>query len=145
MGPYADAEALSMESLMADFRLNFYSKTKHDIEREFQSGRNANSDNSEHFNEALVKSLFQSMETACSSSAFQAYADRWGLGGASFEPNRSFERGVLERFAAAFRALPGEAQLALVFHGTREENIPAILRDSLDPKRRSGQAYGPGK
>ena len=33
----------------------------------------------------------------------------------------------------------------LCFHGTAEANIDAICQSGLDPKRRSGQAYGPGK
>lgn len=33
----------------------------------------------------------------------------------------------------------------LVFHGTPERNIQSICRQGLDPKRRAGQAYGPGE
>ena len=35
--------------------------------------------------------------------------------------------------------------LRLVFHGTSEANVEGICREGLDPKRRSGQAYGPGE
>ena len=35
--------------------------------------------------------------------------------------------------------------IELVFHGTAVGNVKAILRDGLDPKRRSGQALGPGE
>ena len=33
----------------------------------------------------------------------------------------------------------------LVFHGTAEANVDAICRDGLDPRRRAGQAHGPGE
>lgn len=47
------------------------------------------------------------------------------------------------RFAAALRRCSDE-RVQLVFHGTAEANIDAICREGLDPRRRAGQAYGPG-
>uniref|UniRef100_A0A7S3DQU0 PARP catalytic domain-containing protein n=1 Tax=Entomoneis paludosa TaxID=265537 RepID=A0A7S3DQU0_9STRA len=38
-----------------------------------------------------------------------------------------------------------DATVELVFHGTRSENIDNILENGLDPKRRRGQAHGPGE
>ena len=38
-----------------------------------------------------------------------------------------------------------DQKVALVFHGTSETNIDVICREGLDPKRRRGQAYGPGE
>jgi len=38
-----------------------------------------------------------------------------------------------------------DQKVALVFHGTSETNIDVICREGLDPKRRHGQAYGPGE
>jgi hypothetical protein len=51
---------------------------------------------------------------------------------------------LYERFVAAWQRAPNQ-QILLVFHGTPEENIAAICTDGLDPKRRSGQAAGPGE
>jgi len=36
-------------------------------------------------------------------------------------------------------------QIKLCFHGTPNENVESILRDGLDPKRRTGQAMGKGE
>jgi hypothetical protein len=47
------------------------------------------------------------------------------------------------RFAAALRRC-SDKRVQLVFHGTAEANIDAICREGLDPRRRAGQAYGPG-
>lgn len=47
------------------------------------------------------------------------------------------------RFAAALRRC-ADKRVQLVFHGTAEANIDAICREGLDPKRRAGQAMGPG-
>ena len=51
---------------------------------------------------------------------------------------------LYERFFAAWAQVPNKS-MRLVFHGTPEENIDAICREGLDPKRRSGQALGPGE
>jgi hypothetical protein len=47
------------------------------------------------------------------------------------------------RFAAALRRVSNKS-IQLAFHGTAEANIDAICREGLDPKRRAGQALGPG-
>ena len=51
---------------------------------------------------------------------------------------------LYERFFAAWAHVPNKS-MRLVFHGTSEENIDAICREGLDPKRRRGQAMGPGE
>ena len=51
---------------------------------------------------------------------------------------------LYERFFTAWARVPNKS-MRLVFHGTPEENIDAICREGLDPKRRSGQALGPGE
>ena len=51
---------------------------------------------------------------------------------------------LYERFFAAWARVPDKS-MRLVFHGTPEKNIDAICREGLDPKRRSGQALGPGE
>ena len=51
---------------------------------------------------------------------------------------------LYERFFAAWAQVPNKS-MRLVFHGTSEENIDAICAEGLDPKRRRGQALGPGE
>ena len=47
------------------------------------------------------------------------------------------------RFAAALASV-ADKRVKLVFHGTPEANVDAILRDGLDPSLRRGQALGKG-
>ena len=51
---------------------------------------------------------------------------------------------LYNRFVTAWERVADQT-VKLVFHGTAEANIPSILRDGLDPKRRAGQAHGPGE
>jgi len=51
---------------------------------------------------------------------------------------------LYERFISAWAEVPDKG-MRLVFHGTPEENIHSICREGLDPRRRSGQAHGPGE
>uniref|UniRef100_A0A7S4A0C8 Macro domain-containing protein n=1 Tax=Pelagomonas calceolata TaxID=35677 RepID=A0A7S4A0C8_9STRA len=51
---------------------------------------------------------------------------------------------LYNRFVESWQRVPDQT-VKLCFHGTAEANIDAICRDGLDPKRRSGQAYGPGE
>ncbi len=51
---------------------------------------------------------------------------------------------LYERFFAAWAQVPNKS-MRLVFHGTSEDNIEAICAEGLDPKRRRGQALGPGE
>ena len=51
---------------------------------------------------------------------------------------------LYNRFFAAWAQVPNKS-MRLVFHGTSEENIDAICAEGLDPKRRRGQALGPGE
>eukprot|EP00940_MAST-03C_sp_MAST-3C-sp2_P000307 g307.t1 len=51
---------------------------------------------------------------------------------------------LYNRFVEAWQRVADQT-VQCVFHGTPEKNISQICRDGLDPKRRSGQAYGPGE
>lgn len=61
--------------------------------------------------------------------------------------NRGTKTGKTSQGAAqaGTPAAPPGPVIELVFHGTAVGNVKAILRDGLDPKRRSGQALGPGE
>lgn len=63
----------------------------------------------------------------------------------SCEPNPHSVPGtrLYARFVAA-RARCADKSVQLVFHGTPEANVASICRDGLDPRRRAGQAMGPG-
>ena len=58
-------------------------------------------------------------------------------------PHAAPGRPLYERFAAALERV-ADKSVELCFHGTPEPNVDSILRDGLDPKRRSGQALGKG-
>jgi len=54
---------------------------------------------------------------------------------------------LYERFVQAWRRVPDKT-MRLVYHATADENIPNILKNGLDPKRRgsaNGQCGGPGE
>lgn len=51
---------------------------------------------------------------------------------------------IYQRFQNAFN-LSQNKEIRIVFHGTDKRNIDVIMREGLDPSRRSGQAYGPGE
>lgn len=61
------------------------------------------------------------------------------------EPNPHAQPGtpLYKQFVAA-RARCFDRRVQLVFHGTPAKNIDSICRNGLDPKRRAGQAMGPG-
>lgn len=75
------------------------------------------------------------------------FASAFGLVNPAFAPNPAAAAGreIHDRFVRACRELPEFATLAVAFHGTYEDNVETILRDGLDPKKRQGQAYGPGE
>lgn len=54
---------------------------------------------------------------------------------------------LYDRFYAAYKKCKHDKSIKLVFHGTSEENIAAILEKSLDPSKRgvNGQALGSGE
>ena len=62
------------------------------------------------------------------------------------EPNPHARPGepLYERFRAALAKVEDKT-IKLVFHGTPEKNVAAILQDGLDPGRRRGQVYGAGE
>ena len=80
----------------------------------------------------------------CLSLAFTAFASRCGLQQPHFEASRPINA-TFDKFAKAYHHLEPNTSLAVVFHGTATTNIPDILYNGLDPKRRKGQAYGPGE
>ena len=61
-----------------------------------------------------------------------------------FEMNTDDSK-FLSFFEAAFKNFPDDSELAIVFHGTPEKNVSTILKGGLDPKKRRGQAHGPGE
>ena len=69
-----------------------------------------------------------------------------GLRVVHVEENRHARPGqpLYNRFVTAWERVQDQT-VKLVFHGTAEANIGAILRNGLDPRRRSGQAHGPGE
>jgi hypothetical protein len=137
-----DDAMMAAEEVRTNFKLSFYSMTKREILDKF---RQEEDDASASQVERTTDLLFQDAEAAFHSPEFQAYANRWGMeNNVAFERNFGADRAVHARFVQAFQELPDCARLALVFHGTYESNIPNIARDGLDPKRRRGQAYGPG-
>ena len=62
------------------------------------------------------------------------------------EHNPASEPGqpLYERFKRAVDHA-SDKTIRLVFHGSPEQNMEAISREGLDPKRRRGQAYGTGE
>ena len=84
---------------------------------------------------------------ACVSESFRIFAEKWGLEAPVFTANALAKAGekVYDRFYAACKKLPAVGSLAVVFHGTAEENIEKILNEGLNPLLRRGQAYGPGE
>ena len=51
---------------------------------------------------------------------------------------------IYKRFQDAFNKSLNK-EIKIVFHGTEKCNIDKILREGLDPSRRTRQAYGPGE
>jgi hypothetical protein len=51
---------------------------------------------------------------------------------------------LYNRFKAAYESLR-DKRIRMVFHGTPQQNAAAIAEQGLDPKRRAGQAMGPGE
>mmetsp|Transcript_25043 Transcript_25043/g.59154 ORF Transcript_25043/g.59154 Transcript_25043/m.59154 type:complete len:443 (-) Transcript_25043:161-1489(-) len=51
---------------------------------------------------------------------------------------------LYQRFVQAWERVADQT-VQLAFHGTPEANIDAICEEGLDPKRRAGQAMGPGE
>lgn len=62
------------------------------------------------------------------------------------EPNPHAKPGqpMYERFRLALGKV-ADKTIKLVFHGTPERNVDAIMREGLDPGRRRGQVYGAGE
>ena len=69
-----------------------------------------------------------------------------GLGRCSVAENPHSRPGtpLYNRFVRAWEAVQDQS-VRLVFHGTAEANIESICQTGLDPRRRAGQAHGPGE
>ena len=69
-----------------------------------------------------------------------------GLNVTACDPNPHSMPGkpLYNRFVESWQRVSDQT-VKLCFHGTAEANIDAICRDGLDPKRRAGQAHGPGE
>lgn len=85
----------------------------------------------------------------CESDSLTNFASYWGLTQPTFSKNPYAVKGniVYDRFMNSIKLLQSDSTttLQIVFHGTRTLNITPILKDGLDPKKRKGQAYGPGE
>jgi hypothetical protein len=92
-----------------------------------------------------VSELISQQETFCSSADFEAFVSCSGLKQPIFKRNPRLDDSKFEKFTKAWNKLAPDSKLSIVFHGTSKHNIVRILDNGLDPKRRSGQAYGPGE
>ena len=89
----------------------------------------------------------------CQSSDFSDFIRECGVGFSKFKLNDKLVEGgkIHDRFVNLLKTkstsdgeIVDNACLSVVFHGTPTRNIEAILENGLDPKKRYGQAYGPG-
>lgn len=94
----------------------------------------------------VVTQAHHHFSTVCHLTPFGATCTELGFANSVFLPNESLHSGSrnYDKFSAALEE-EDQVTLGLVFHGTHENNIPAILRDGLDENLRAGQAYGPGE
>ena len=83
------------------------------------------------------------VRTQCESASFRLFCERYGMQSPLFKWNVPRDK-VLNRFFEACRSLSSGC-VSAVFHGTPHQNIMNIMLNGLDPKRRRGQAYGPGE
>ena len=111
----------------------FYSQSLASIARDKQPSQRA------YFVPELLK--------LCSTASFDSFVCDAGLENFMFEPNPFATAGsvIHDRFVEACKSLPEIAEIAIGFHGTHKDSIPIILKEGLDPKKRKGQAYGPGE
>lgn len=67
--------------------------------------------------------------------------------GNAFTPNHLLlpGNGGHDSFQVGLEHLNSNARLAVVFHGTPSRNIPSILKDGLDPTKRTRQKFGVGE
>ena len=118
---------------------NFYEQSIAELRR----CNNGSSQQQQQQSDTFVPTVLE----RCGSDSFVAFVIGAGLDNPSFTPNPNCVPGnrVHDRFVQACHNLSDSSSLAIVFHGTNENNIPAILKDGLDPQKRIGQAYGPGE
>ena len=103
-----------------------------------------------------VDGILSFFEAACQSLEFSQQCANLGFADSIYHPNdwntknRKGQSSGYKKFAQCLEAsssvlLASHAKLALVFHGTATENIASILKEGLDERRRSQQAYGEGE
>jgi len=93
-------------------------------------------------------------QKACLSPDFLTLCEHAGFQNPTFHSNPHLKNSdtlsipaSTDKFVKGLGELKEETTvcLGLAFHGTKGVNIPSILKNGLDPKRRRGQAYGPGE
>ena len=102
----------------------------------------------QHAKHVLLEQSISQFLQYCTFDQFRDYMMSVGFDRPSFRQNPSLvdkECRAWIKFKAGYHQLPDEAVLGLVFHGTAKTNIPSILGNGLDPKRRKGQVYGAGE
>lgn len=95
----------------------------------------------------VVKAIVEFFQKSCRSQYFLSHWYNTGFSDPSFHPNQQLVPGnpAYDKFQNGLHNLEEGACFGCVFHGTKPDNINTILRDGLDPKKRSGQCYGPGE
>jgi len=99
-----------------------------------------------HVKQSSPKALLKETIDFCTSEKLPRFVEKFlpCFENVRFEMNTDDSK-FLSFFEAAFKNFPDDSELAIVFHGTPEKNVSTILKDGLDPKKRSGQAHGPGE
>ncbi|KAL3900156.1 MAG: hypothetical protein SGARI_006300 [Bacillariaceae sp.] len=134
--------------------------------RELYSKSNSSSSNKEKSSSPLLLPF----QNFCLSDDFVNHVTQCGVGFSKFVPNqhhsgKSKGNALHDQFQTILMTspttssahgggsvggdeascIPDSACLSIVFHGTATANVNTILKNGLDPKRRRGQAYGPGE
>jgi hypothetical protein len=92
-----------------------------------------------------VGNMLERVKVHCESTDFDSFCKRYGLYGNLFSWNNA-PRKVKDRFLkACAENTKNDRSVAVLFHGTSETNIPRILFQGLDPRKRIGQAHGKGE
>jgi hypothetical protein len=101
------------------------------------------------FTKGDVPGILRHCQAQCSSPELLALMANMGLRDPTVHPNPHLQKGatnhVFDKFQKAVQKLDPHCSFGVVFHGTPPHNIATILEHGLDPKKRSGQAYGPGE
>ena len=100
-----------------------------------------------NFAKGDVTEILKYCQIKCSSPELLTLMANMGLHDPSIHLNPHIQKpnnNVYQKFTKAIKALDQECCFGVVFHGTATRNIANILEHGLDPKRRTGQAHGPG-